>query len=497
MRRAEYIIHGIFIILFVVFVAVGVSIFRDYGVQFDEYNQIALGQVNEDRIVSGSMKLTVSEDRYYGPAFETLLTTSTPALESIFHGDIIASRHIGLFIFFSLSVVVFYLLLWEVFGHPAYGLLGTLALVLSPRIFAESFYNTKDIAFLSAGIFVLYGMQRSIVLSALLSGFANAIRPQGAVFVVINIIAVMFGSKRSKKQKVYQSMCYITLTILSTILFFPIFWSGGMATIIGFFHRSLDPVGVPTWYFGKYYISPNIPWHYLLVEIGITNLVSIVVLTVVGIIFSAWKRPKQNMVLSMWLIVIGSIFSAIMVHARVYDGWRHLYYIYPSMIGLSIYVLQQAYIRRRILFYLFLALVVVDSMSALRFMIRNHPYEYVYFNILAGGSKNAQKQFDFDYWGMSYKQVYEYLQTIPPSRIYIDEPFPYVEHYMMPMLRMKGFTFVDQSGSADISIFVHRYKKTLPDKALIKVFAPSVGGADLVGVYATKIYVEKNIHSNR
>jgi hypothetical protein len=40
-------------------------------------------------------------------------------------------------------------------------------------------------------------------------------------------------------------------------------------------------------------------------------------------------------------------------------------------------------------------------------MIRNHPFQNVYFNILAGN--NVGKNFELDYWGLSFRQGLEYI----------------------------------------------------------------------------------------
>ena len=40
-------------------------------------------------------------------------------------------------------------------------------------------------------------------------------------------------------------------------------------------------------------------------------------------------------------------------------------------------------------------------------MINNHPYQNVYFNVLAG--KKVQTKFELDYWGLSNKQALEYI----------------------------------------------------------------------------------------
>jgi len=40
-------------------------------------------------------------------------------------------------------------------------------------------------------------------------------------------------------------------------------------------------------------------------------------------------------------------------------------------------------------------------------MIRYHPYQNVYFNILAGS--DAGQKFELDYWGLSFRQGLEYI----------------------------------------------------------------------------------------
>tara|TARA_B110000444_G_C18596916_1_gene481151 strand:- start:302 stop:685 length:384 start_codon:yes stop_codon:yes gene_type:complete len=41
-------------------------------------------------------------------------------------------------------------------------------------------------------------------------------------------------------------------------------------------------------------------------------------------------------------------------------------------------------------------------------MTKNHPYQYVYFNNLINKTE-LNKKFDLDYWGLSYKQNFEFL----------------------------------------------------------------------------------------
>jgi hypothetical protein len=43
-------------------------------------------------------------------------------------------------------------------------------------------------------------------------------------------------------------------------------------------------------------------------------------------------------------------------------------------------------------------------------MIRLHPYQYMYYNFLAGGLRGASAHFETDYWGLAYREATEVLQ---------------------------------------------------------------------------------------
>ena len=98
-----------------------------------------------------------AHDITHGPIVEMLLTFMRAKL---FHlkdpRDIILMRHLSQFFLFYLSVILFYFLSITIFHHWRMGALGILLLILHPRIFSHSFYNTVDIAFLSFYILSAY-----------------------------------------------------------------------------------------------------------------------------------------------------------------------------------------------------------------------------------------------------------------------------------------------------------------------------------------------------
>jgi uncharacterized protein YfiM (DUF2279 family) len=55
------------------------------------------------------------------------------------------------------------------------------------------------------------------------------------------------------------------------------------------------------------------------------------------------------------------------------------------------------------------AVLLVGVGGATAEMVRLHPYEYTYFNWLAGGMAHARDRFMLDYWGLSFKQASQAL----------------------------------------------------------------------------------------
>ena len=56
-------------------------------------------------------------------------------------------RHLAIFLIFFIGTFYFFLILKEYFSNNYLVLFGLLFLILSPRIFANSFYNNKDLIF--------------------------------------------------------------------------------------------------------------------------------------------------------------------------------------------------------------------------------------------------------------------------------------------------------------------------------------------------------------
>jgi hypothetical protein len=105
-------------------------------------------------------------------------------------------------------------------------------------------------------------------------------------------------------------------------------------------------------------------------------------------------------------------------------------------------------------------------------MFHNHPYQQSYFNILAG--KNVSKNFDMDYWALSYKdQLLNIIKSEKKEKINIYNLSESKVYYSLFSLRKKErerFLIVNSLQDADYVItnyyFFDKEKKELLQKIL-------------------------------
>lgn len=504
-------IHVLFIVFLLGYLAVGLRVYADYGVPIDEYSQMDLGRVNYERVTRGSSEIQQHYDRHYGPAFEVPLYIFTNILAKGEPENVIALRHLGIFLFFVTSLICFYLLLMRANGHPAYGLLGAVLLGVYPRFFAESFYNTKDMAFVSATIFVLFAVYHfanrtrlSLLCLAVVSAFAIAVRAQGLLLLLVVSSVLLMDTKIPAVKKTITVVLYVAITMLATVVMFPLFWNNAVGNIVDFWRVSANSLGVPTYYFGKFYISPDLPWHYHFVWIGISAMLSVIVTSIFGIYLfitgtvGHGKKIDQagRVHFCMLGIIAGTFITSVFFHPRSYDGWRHIYYVYPCLVGFAVYAFRSViknpakpYVRG--IGVVLGVAMFLDVVFSLRFILRNHPHQYVYFNMLAGGYSQAQKNFDFDYWGISQKQLLANLLSYSfskPPTVYFQQILPYTERVMIPELTKKGMRVVESIEKADIYVTINRDFKGPPPGSFRKLYAVSVEGSDVSAVYVTSSF---------
>ena len=430
-------------LFFAVFLCISIAVFKDYGISWDECQQRGTGIINILYVFKGDQRLLTDSERYHGPAFEMFLV----AIEKILKltkspRATFFMRHLVTFLLFYTGVFFFYLLCKLRFSSWKIGLLGSLFLILSPRIFADSFYNSKDIAFLAIFIISVYTLVRYLnkksiptaAIHALVCGLLIDIRISGIIvpfFTIIFAIADLLIIKRKKiecEKTVVSLLAYIVLLISSTILFWPILWENPIYHFMNAFKQmSHFPWGGTVLYLGNYINGKNLPWHYIPAWIIISTPLFYSFCFFVGCFVSMkllLKNPlqvylsKKNDFIFM-LCFFSPLAAAIVFRSVLYDGWRQMFFIYPALLIISLVGLTSLFESIKIKFqgwdYKVITAIVILLMAGnltntARFMIKYHPYQNVYFNMLAGRDmKEVKNNFELDYWGLSYRKALEYI----------------------------------------------------------------------------------------
>lgn len=507
----KYLVH----LFFSSYLVIGILIFRDYGISCDEPLSRLNGIVTVNYVYQKDPFLFEYVDRDYGVLFEVPLVI----IERILHlsnnlPKLYYVRHLATFIIFFIGVCFFYKLLLAQFKNKYIALLGSLFLVLSPRIFAHSFYNSKDIPFLSFFIIAIYTLIRFLdtkkikwtIIHSLSSAILINTRIIGIIilFLTTNFLLLDYLKDKKYKKKFFLLITfYLILTISIIIGLWPYLWQNPIKNFIFAWQRmSHFPWPNTVLYFGKYLSPSQLPWHYLFVWIAISTPISYLILFLIGninIIKRLIFRPirqiynNRNQILYLlwfWVPVI----SVLLFNSNLYDEWRQLFFIYPALLIISLFGLihinnylqeKKLSVFQKILFLL----LFIDVVLVARFMLKSHPFQNVYFNyFLSNDYSKAKQNFDFDYWGLSFRKGFEYILNKDKRkiiRILIPERVPVYGFYFLNKHEQKRIEFVKKIEEADYYITNYRWEKYYVSK-LNEVYSVKVNDAKLLSVFKLK-----------
>jgi len=440
------------------YLIVGYLIYDDYGVSMDEpiqrkHGMVSLEYVNrqfgEPFNIPNIYNIDVQyyDHKDYGVIFQMGCYTLELLLRLKDSRDIFLLRHALVFLLFWVSVVYFYKLLEYHFKDWRLALLGAIFLVLSPRIFANAFYNPKDIPLLSWCILSAYTMLKFLDLRnikyAILHAFACAMAINTRIVAVyIPLITIGFyllnGIKNDRWQfykwtNVRSLAIFLCSIILLTIALWPFLWHNTIEN----FANAFSSMGQFRWFntiffMGEYYYPQELPWYYIMMWILISTPMVYSLLFIaglLGVLFYLLKKHRINYSTNYkrnTLIILSflatPLIAVIILNSTLYNGWRHLYFTYPFLIIFSIEGIKFLLLSiESIEFCQFasktgLVCVILLSTVLVGYAMRQiHPYQNVYFNPIV--SKNSGDLFELDYYGLSFRQSLEELLKIDSDTI--------------------------------------------------------------------------------
>lgn len=481
-RHMRFLVIGFFVFYFLV----GIFIFRHYGISWDESTSRDNGLIAYQYVTGQNRKLLTYTDRDYGTAFELPLVMIEKAAGKTSLQQIYYLRHLLIFLFFFTSVLFFYKIASGRFGQGI-AFCGVIFLVLSPRIFADSFYNSKDIALLSGiiiAVFTLLSFTKKpsfphALFHAMACAFLVDIRLPGLIilpitFVIFLLDTFLLSGRRLWRSRIVMLFFFVLLFLGFTVLFWPYLWASPIGNFItafsnfSHFLRLSDTV----LYLGNYIPDKYVPWHYPLVWIGITTPLLYSILFLLGVGFTArkfsynivafYKNSREDLLFLAWFF--GPLLMVIGLNSTLYDGWRQLYFIYPAFLLVALVGVEGLlfYTKKRYpLKIILLILGAISLLNVVRFMTINHPYQNLYFNELTGGLENVKQQFDLDYWGLTFREGIEYIAARDNAKV-IPVFFAYGHKSNIDMLAKedkKRFVVADRPEDAKYILSNYRWYK--------------------------------------
>lgn len=480
---------------FIIFFLIQFVIFNDYGFPNDEEISRYNGLISYNYIIeklniqifqpySNLPKLENYVDKDYGVVFELFLVF----VEKIFNlqdsKSIYYTRHYLISLTFFLGSIFFYLTL-RIFFSKNISLLGTLIFIIHPRIFAQSFYNSKDIIFLvffciSNFFLIKYFLKQNIKNIFLLSlsiSVAICIRPMAIIIPFLFIFFfIMQNFEKSKYRNFILLIPFLLFVTFFTILFWPYLWDDPLKIFEVLKSMSKFRFVGEVFFNGEYFVAKYMPWYYLPITILITTPIFYILLFIIGLFIvikilgknlfnlentkeNIWKNELELFLLYSLLIVFLPIFLVIELKATVYTGWRQIYFIYPSIIFVCVYGLDYILKYKRFKNYIY-SLVFFSILINFYSLVKNHPYQYTFYNLLIT-NKNL-KNFELDYYGVSNLKILKKISLLSKknvNKIYVFSVNPYkLSLNLLSEKKKKNYLFVNNIEDADFIITNHYYQ---------------------------------------
>ncbi|NCA99178.1 MAG: hypothetical protein EOM70_07360 [Clostridia bacterium] len=524
--------------VFAILLLTGLLSYQDYGISTDEeachYRAVVTAKYVADTVGLNATfpdnipAMADYSDRDHGVLFDLAAYALERQLGLQDSRQIFIFKHLLTYLVFFAGLIAFYQLVTRRLRDWRWGLLGAVMLFLSPRLFADAFYNAKDLVFMvtylmamntASSLFEKPTLGRTLI-HGLATAVAIATRVMGIVLVPATIFFLLLPQKRIYiapepwSRRAVRIAAYLTATLALTVLFWPMLWSSPLENFAAAFQSlsRFERWSKEVLLMGRSFLSTDLPWYFSLVWITLTTPLVYLGLFLVGV--ADWlHRVLVQQKLRFWhqsdtladtffqALFWGPLVSVVIFNSVLYDGWRQLYFIYPAFLICALTGLHMLFHllkeKKRIWAFLLTVIVTISLGSTAVWMVRAHPLQNVYFNSLA--SSNWRSQYDLDYWGLANRAALEAIVAADPSEkiliaeisaASVSESFRILEPQDRTRLSMMDPSSSMAAATPDQPIYVfNNYKRQKDpdildrDPAYTRFYEKKVAGETILTVY--------------
>jgi len=452
-KKDKKISKNIIYFLFLIFFLIGLFTFRDYGMWTDEefqrfsglywlnyvLNFTSLDELKNilalklDQIID----FTLPSPEYYS-YYGVIFDLPAAFLELIFKiedpKNYFYFRHLLNFTLFFIGSIFFYKLLLNRFSNYSISLVGTLFFILSPRIYGSSFFNNKDIVFLSLITIALYfafkaldkPSYKNLLIFSIFAALSTSHRILGILlpvsFVTFYLLSLLSNNKNLNN--LFSMIFFCVFYFIFLILFWPALWSSPIENLVlAFKWFSSQILEVKMLFDGKYVYTNFLPYNYIFTWIFITTPILYTILFIIGYVqifrrfflkflnikdntyyYDLWRGVNEKKDLFILFNITGVISYLVLSDVILYNGWRHLYFINIFIIYIATYAFYridlhlQLKSKKKIHYYILIPFLITIIYK----MIIYHPFQNIYFNNYL--NKISHLNFEIDYDGISGKK---------------------------------------------------------------------------------------------
>ncbi len=417
---------------------------QNAGISGDEHRYLDQAErVYNYYATFGSDKAAVSQtgidpQHYNAQTFDNILYTVQRWLGM--PADSFGFRHFWNAVVGWLAILLTGLIALRLGGGYRMAFVVCLLLLLSPRFLGHAYNNHRDIPMATAVMFAFYWMipfLRSLprinkkAATWVIVGIAAAfsLRLGGGVLLAGYLVffagifyALRFPAKKwfaSDNLGVAGKMAGYSVSLAGIGWGIGLlFWPFGLEAPIRHSLEVLDATGdigvsLRQVFEGEELFSSAMPWYYVLryMQLTIPLIVLAGFAAGLGFVRDFVDRHNLPVVLMVAAAIILPLYYACFMTTNHYGGWRHFIFVYPFIVlfaGIGIESLlrkvDQRFARAGIWVVVALGLAL-----PLRYIVQNHPYEYIYYNELIGGTGGAAGFYELDYSMISLRETSNWL----------------------------------------------------------------------------------------
>lgn len=450
----KYQIKFLYLFYFILFLT-SFFIFKDFGLGIEENFQRASGFYWLKQI-TGFFNLeyitSIADSKYnqlYGAnsnlpkaneynSYGVVFDLPTAILEIILNfknsANNIYLRHFFSFFIFLVSGISFTAILIKRFHNSSTIIFGTLTYLLTPKIFGASFFDGKDLFFLSIFTISLYFYIKfenkknffNLILFSFFCALATSSRIFGLIIPItfISIYALLILNNFKNKENYRTILIFLFFFIFFLFLSWPYLW-GNLST------GTFSGFNLKVFFNGEFYNNKTLPISYIPKLILITTPSYLIIFFLVGFFLilkrffkrtsnitdsskqpyqDFWRGENEKIDIFFLFSFIQIIIIYLSINGNLYSSWRHFFFIHFFLVYFFSYCCDFFFIHFKKNNKILLALKFVLSLFVIEIIYKlylYHPYQYLYFNNFI--SKENKLKFEIDTPHLSRADALKYI----------------------------------------------------------------------------------------